>query len=273
MRLPWLLVNGVLVLLALLAVLAAHFLREMRRLRSRLETASQELQRLQLTFSRFAPSEVVDRIAASGITATGEKKEVTVLFADLVEFSAMSENADPAIVVRVLNGYFARMSRAVADHGGHVSKFIGDGILALFGALQPNPWQANDAVHAALAMQQALHEYNRELAADKLPTLRLGIGVHRGVVVAGIVGSDELMEFTVIGRHVNLAARVEQLTRRHRADILVTAQVKDTLDPRFVFRQLPAAEVRGLSEPVVTFAVEGFRSDAAAPPDRPMGTR
>jgi adenylate cyclase len=151
------------------------------------------------------------------------------------------------------------MSRAVTDHRGHVSKFLGDGLLALFGALEPDPWQANDAAHAALAMQDAVGDYNRELAADGLPVLRLSIGIHRGVVVAGLVGGDALMEFTVIGRHVNLAARVEQLTWTYGVGVLVTRDVQRLLDPRFVVRELPAAAVKGVSEPVVPFAVEGFR--------------
>jgi adenylate cyclase len=228
-------------------------------LRARLHAASAELQRLQLSFARFAPREVVERIVTSGVPASGEKREITVLFADLVGFSTFSEQRDPALVVRVLNGYFARMSRAISDHRGHVAKFIGDGLLALFGALDVNPWQANDAAHAALAMAAALDDYNRTLAAEGLPSLRFGVGIHRGPAVAGIVGSDELIEFTAIGRNVNLAARVEALTRIHRVSILVTSEVKDVLDPRFVLRELPSRDVKGFPEPVVTWALEGYR--------------
>ena len=92
--------------------------------------------------------------------------------------------------MRVLNGYFERMSRTITEHRGHISTFVGDGILALFGALQPNPWQANDAAHAALAMREALAAYNRELEAQRLPTLAFGVGLHRGVGVAGLAGAD-----------------------------------------------------------------------------------
>jgi adenylate cyclase len=152
------------------------------------------------------------------------------------------------------------MSRAISDHRGHVAKFIGDGLLALFGALDLNPWQANDAAHAALAMAAALDDYNRTLAAEGLPPLRFGVGIHRGSAVAGIVGSDELIEFTAIGRNVNLAARVEALTRSHQVSILVTSEVKEVLDPRFVLRELPPRVVKGFAEPVVTYAVEGYRA-------------
>lgn len=235
--------------------------KEVARLRNRLESAARELERLQTSFARFAPEEVVEKIVASGVTTGGEKKEVTVLFADLVGSTTLSEVLDPAVLVNLLNGYFARMSRVISDHRGHVSKFIGDGILALFGALQPNPWQSNDAVQAALAMQAELEAYNSKLAGEGLPALKMGIGLHRGVAVAGVIGSSDLMEFTVIGSNVNLAARVERLTRAHDAGILVTDALRVNLDPRFVLRRLPPVTVQGISEPVVTYAVEGVRDE------------
>jgi adenylate cyclase len=255
----WMLAAGSAAVFVALGYALHRAYRDLAQLRGRLQSATAELQRLQLSFSRFAPREIVERVVTSGIPISGEKKEVTVLFADLVEFSALSEQLDPAVVVRVLNGYFARMSRAITAHRGHVAKFIGDGMLALFGALEPNPWQGDDAVHATLAMQAALEEYNRALVAEELPPLRFGAGIHRGPVIAGIVGSDELIEFTAIGRNVNLAARVERLTRQHAANVLVTRGVQATLDSRFVLREIPPTDVKGFSEPVVTFAVEGFR--------------
>jgi adenylate cyclase len=230
---------------------------EAKHLRHRLESATASLEQLQLSFARFAPQEVVERIIASGVSTSAERKTVTVLVADIVDFTALSEAMEPALLVQILNGYFARMSRAIAEHRGHVSKFIGDGILALFGALEPNPWQADDAVRAALAMREALEEYNEELALAGQPTLRVGIGLHRGIAVAGVIGAEELVEFTVIGSTVNLASRVEHLTRRHAADILITAAVREVLDARFALHELPAAAVAGISEPVVTYAIEG----------------
>jgi adenylate cyclase len=152
------------------------------------------------------------------------------------------------------------MSRIIDDHRGHVAKFIGDGLMAVFGAHEPNPWQSNDAARAALAMQAALDEQNRERAAAGLPGLRMGIGIHRGSVVAGVIGSAELQEFTVIGAAVNLAARIERLTRTEQASILITAAVRSHLDPRFVVAPLPPLAVRGVSEPVEAFRLD--RADA-----------
>lgn len=248
---------------ALLAALAAWLWRERResaRLRARLETAARDLQNLQRSFARFAPEEVIERVIASGVETGGERKEVTVLFADVVGYTALSEKLDPDVLVRIMNGYFERMSGVIADHRGHVSTFLGDGVLALFGALEPNPWQGDDAVHAALGMRSALVDYNRELARDELPALSLGVGVHRGVGVVGLVGSRELMEFSVIGRTVNVAARVQGLTRSHDDDVIVTREVRDKLDGRFRLRALPPSEVKGISEPLEIFAVESFEA-------------
>lgn len=232
--------------------------RERARLREALERKSDDLQRLQTAFSRFAPEEIVERIIASGVTTRGERSEVTALFADLVGFTELSERLEPDVLVTILNGYFERVSRAICNHRGHISTFIGDGVLALFGALQPNPWQANDAMHAALAMREALATYNLELEKDGLPTLAVGIGLHRGLGVAGLVGSRDLMQFTFIGRTVNLAARVQTLTRQYGVDILVTDAVRDQLDPRFTLKELPPTEVRGIAEPVAIYAALGF---------------
>ena len=121
-----------------------------------------------------------------------------------------------------------------------------------------------DAAHAALAMRHELAGSNRELEAEGLPTLSIGVGLHRGVGVAGLVGSRDLMQFAFVGRIVNLAARVQDLTRQYDVDVLVTRAVQETLDPRFVLRELPATSVRGVAKPVAIFAVEEFRQEQGA---------
>lgn len=249
-------------MLGLLAVLAGALLRQRRQtagLRAQLDAAATELQHLQEACSRLAPAGVVQRLIADGLQpgteAAAERKVVTALFADLVGYTAMSERLEPVVLARVLNGYFQRMSDAIHEHRGHVSTFLGDGILAYFGALQPNPWQCNDAVHAALAMRAAMREYNVELSREGLPPLAVGIGIHRGPGLAGLIGSRERMEYGFVGRTVNLAARVQSLTRSHQVDILVTEALRAELDTRFVLTPMPAESVKGIAEPVVTYAV------------------
>jgi adenylate cyclase len=244
-------------LLIALGFVAARGVRESRALRERLERAALELQRLQMAFSRFAPDDVIERIIAEGSEGIGEKKEVTILFADLVGFTALSESVEPVVLVRILNGYFERMSVAIAEHHGYISTFIGDGILALFGAMTPNPWQSIDAAEAALAMREALAAYNEKLAAEGLPALSIGIGLHRGTGVAGVVGSAELKEFAFIGRTVNVAARAQGLTRVFPTDIILTESVRQTLDRRFALSALPETAVKGVEKPLSIFALEG----------------
>ena len=167
-------------------------------LERRLEAASRSLESLQQAFARFAPAEVVEEIIAQGVSTRSEKKEITVLFADLEGFTALAERLDPTALVQLLNGWVARMAAAIAAHRGHVAKLIGDGMMALFGALQPNPWQTNDAAHAALAMRAALADYNAALRGEGLPPLAVGVGIHRGSVVAGASATAEVL----VGPHI-----------------------------------------------------------------------
>ena len=264
------LAGGLLVLLVVaLGAIAGRAAREATRLRERLERAAFELQSLQLAFSRFAPDDVIERIIAEGSADIGEKKEVTVLFADLFDFTRICESVEPASLVRILNGYFERMSQVITDQHGYVSTFIGDGILALFGAMAPNPWQGNDAVHAALSMRSSLVDFNRELGADGLPKLSIGIGLHRGTGVAGLVGSSQLKQFTFVGRTVNIAARVQGLTRILGGDIILTETLRQTLDPRFELKQLPDTVVKGVEQPLLIHAVVGHHDRSAAQTPKP----
>jgi class 3 adenylate cyclase len=229
--------------------------RAFRRLSDAFDSAAVELEHLQRAFHRFVPPDVVEGIIQRGVHNSGERRAVTVLFADLVGFTALSERTEPEVVVRLLNGYFQAMASAIAEHGGYVAKFMGDGILALFGAPERNPWHARDAVEAALAMRAAMARYNAELAADGHAPLRLGIGVHTGAAVVGILGSAELVEYTAIGDVVNTAARIEALTRRFGVDLLVSAEVCEQLHARYELQEMPPADVKGKSGAIVTFAV------------------
>ena len=252
---------GILTAVALLALalLLWRARSEIRQLRQGLERSAENLQNLQLSFSRFAPDDVIERVIADGEASIGEKKDVTVLFADLVGFTALSQRVEPPVLVQILNGYFERMSQAISAHRGYVSTFLGDGILALFGALRPNPWQANDAVHAALEMRSALRAYSDELKSQGLPEHSIGVGLQNGTGVAGLVGSLDLKEFTVIGRMVNEAARVQELTRQFPADIIVTKSMREAMDPGFELVALPATMVKGVDRPLEIFGVEAYR--------------
>lgn len=246
---------------AALAVAALHARRlrgEVDRHRTALARSVERLEHIEQSFQRFAPVDVVEQFAQGGQAVEPSHRNVTIMFADLKGFTPMSERIQPAAMVEMLNGYFRAMNAALVAHHGHLSRLMGDGLMALFGALEHNPWQTADAVKAALAMRAALATYNVELQRRGLAKLEFGVGIHTGDVVAGVMGSNRFMEFTVIGDPVNIAARVEALTRIHQVDILVTEEVMKTLDPRFVSRAMPPAAVKGKAEPIATFAIESF---------------
>ena len=246
------------VLNAALAISLFRMRRRAELLTAAREKATADLQNLQQAFHQFAPQRVVEDVIKRGVSTSGETRKVTVLFADIVAFTALSESLSPETLVRILNGYFEAASTAVTHHGGHVAKFIGDGVMAIFGAPESNAWHAMDAVIAALSLRDGIASYNEELRKQGLPPLDVRIGVHSGNVVAGVVGSRENLEYTVIGDVVNTAARIENLTRKHGVDILISADVRPALDGRFKLRQLPPEYVKGKAEPVVSFAVESF---------------
>lgn len=249
--------------LALATILTAALYRKSRRiqaLEAQLEAAAADLQHLQQACSRLAPPAVVQQLivdrARPDVAETAERIVATALFVDLVGFTEMSERLEPAVLVRILNGYYERMTDAIDEHRGQVGTYIGDGIVAYFGALQSNPWQCDDAVRAALAMREAIRAYNVELGREGLPHLSIGVGIHRGSGLAGLVGSSQRREFSFLGSAVNLAARVQDLTRLHQVDILITEALRAEIDKNIVLTPMPAERVKGFAEPVVTYAVE-----------------
>lgn len=223
-----------------------------------LERAAAKLEHLERTFARFAPPGVVDRLSDGESQLPPERQDVTVMFADLVGFTRLSERLDPAVMVPVLNGYFTAMNEVVARHHGAVTRIMGDGLMALFGTMSSNPWHAADAARAAVAMRAALDTYNEGLTERGLGPLQFGIGLHRGEAVAAVVGSDRLMEFTAIGDPVNVAARVESLTRQHGVDILVTEDIRRDLDDRFELQPLEPMPVKGKADPIATYALVSY---------------
>ncbi|HKY92406.1 MAG TPA: adenylate/guanylate cyclase domain-containing protein [Nevskiaceae bacterium] len=240
-----------------LTATVVYLRRRVQTVSARLAAATTELERVQQACTLLAPSGVIQRVLSEGLVVAPERRVATVMFKDLVGYTAMSEKLDAAQVSRVLDGYFQLVSDAVVEHRGHVGTFLGDGILVYFGALEPNPWQCNDAVRAALAIRAAVVDYSRQLQSEGLPAVSIGVGLHRGPGVSGLVGSRDRREYAFIGLTTNIAARVQSLTREQGTDILFTEAVREKLDPRFALRQLPARPVKGVAEPVVTYAVEG----------------
>jgi adenylate cyclase len=201
-------------------------------------------------FGKYVTREIRDEILAGRIALGGQALEVTILFADLRDFTPWVEATPPDEVVRELNAYFTEMEAAIREHRGLVLQFIGDEIEAVFGAPVPYPGHAEMAVRAALDMRRRLAAWNaaRE-AAGKRP-LRHGIGIHTGTVLAGNIGSAERVSYALVGDAVNLASRIQQLTKELGSDILVSGATRRLLDEGFEIVPLPAVRVKGKSDEI-----------------------
>jgi len=251
----WLLA-GMLALVVVLGAVALVLRHRARQLQRLLAVSQDKLEQLQRQFEHFVPADVVEQLTGGQGIYAPERRTATMLFADLRGFTALCDRLDPAVAVDILNEYFRRMNAAITGHHGHINELVGDGLLALFGALENNPWQGRDSVLAALDMRAELARYNEELRAKSLPELRFGIGIHSGEVVAGVMGAGALNKFTVTGDPINVASRVEGLTSVHKVDLLITEEVRSTLDDQFRLRRMPAIQVKGKPEPIVTYYVE-----------------
>jgi adenylate cyclase len=217
-----------------------------------------EKRQVKKLFSRYVSKDVYDQLVADPALAAlgGARRNMTVLFSDVRGFTAMSEKGTPEEVVSQLNEYFSRMVQVVFDHRGTVDKFVGDMVMALFGAPLDDEDHAEHAVQAALAMTQALNELNVRWQAEGRPLLDIGIGVNTGDMVAGNIGSDTIMSYTVIGDAVNLGARLESLNKDYGTRIIISEATRSRLKGQYDIHPLGDVVVKGKSKPVAIFEVK-----------------
>jgi adenylate cyclase len=193
------------------------------------------------------------------VTLGGEQREVTVVFSDLRNFTTMSEPLAPEEALGILNHYFSRMAAIVEKHGGVVDKYVGDGLMALFGAPVAHPDDADRALCATLEMSDAVDELNRQWRHRGLPRIDVGIGINTAVVVAGNMGSEKRLNYTVIGDGVNLASRLETLTKtpEYETRIIISSATLAKAKGNYRTRRLGEVAVKGKQIPTEIFALLG----------------
>ncbi|HEY8378817.1 MAG TPA: adenylate/guanylate cyclase domain-containing protein [Nannocystis sp.] len=210
------------------------------------------------TFGRYITDEVVNTLLASPESRQlgGERRTLTLLISDLRGFSTLCEGLGPEQVVQILNIYLGAMADVIGEYRGSINEFIGDAILAVFGAPIPQEDHPERAVACAIAMQRAMGKVNADLAAHGLPAIEMGIGVHTGEVVVGNIGSYKRAKYGVVGRHVNLTSRIESYTVG--GQILISESAARALGPRLRARACFEVRPKGVREPITIYDVVGI---------------
>jgi adenylate cyclase len=230
--------------------------------------------RVRRTLERYVSKnivkEILDNPGGFYSSMLGSRKPVTVLFSDLVGFTSLSEKADPVTLVSQLNRYLSAMVPNVFDNGGTLDKFIGDAIMAVWGNVSSHGVEvdAKAATRAALGMRRELAKLNDEWRGEGIKAFHCGIGINHGEAVVGNIGSyepHERLDPTVIGDAVNLASRLEALTRQYHVDVLIGSSAAELIQDEFHLRSVDLVQVKGKTEPVDVFTLLGARSDQLDP--------
>ena len=221
----------------------------------RISFGDRDRRKIQKAFSLYLPQALVDKMAETGTMPAlgGETRTVSILFSDLAAFTKISEGVEPDVLVAWLNDYFGAMTDIIEEHGGFVDKFIGDAILAVFGAPLDDPNHAANAVKAALKMKALLADPNGPLAGGALGTPKCRIGINSGPVLIGNIGSARRFNYTVIGDAVNLASRLEGANKGYGTQVLVSEDTFKLCGGDVAFRELDTVRVVGRSAPVSLF--------------------
>jgi adenylate cyclase len=213
---------------------------------------------MKATMGKYMARKVMAHILKEKMSLGGEKLTVTILFSDLRGFTSISERMDPQTLVGLLNEYFTEMVEAVLAEDGVVDKYIGDAIMVVFGAPEPEANDALRAVRSGVGMRRALAKLNARLEERGEPPLRTGIGIHTGEVIAGSIGHEEQRQYTVIGDAVNLASRLETATKDLGVNLLISEHTYEIVKDHVVARAVKEIHVKGRAAPVMTYEVLGL---------------
>ncbi len=225
----------------------------------------EEREKMKDAFGKFVNKEIAEQVLKGEIKLGGERKKAAVFFSDIRSFTAISEKLEPEEVVEFLNEYMTRMVQCVNDTGGVVDKYIGDAIMAIWGAPVSRGNDTENAINGALMMRKELIDFNRGRGGEKKPIIKIGSGINTGPVLAGQIGSEDRMEYTVIGDTVNLASRVEALNKPFGTDILISEDAYAEVRDVFRVEAMQKIKVKGKAEPQQIYAVLGRLDDPASP--------
>jgi adenylate cyclase len=222
--------------------------------------------RVRSAMARYMTREVAEQVLTQRDAVLGGRAQpATVLFADIANFTSLTEELGATETVAFLNEYFTDMVEVIFRHSGILDKYIGDAIMAVFGAPFPSPRDADNAVHAAIGMQRALSDFNARRTACGRPPIEIRIGLNSDTVVAGNIGSTRRMDYTVIGDGVNLAARLESANRHYGTRVLISGSTVALLKDGYRLRELDWLKVKGKSAPVPVYELLGEHTLELAP--------
>jgi len=222
--------------------------------------------RVKATMARYMSKEVADQLLAGGESELGGKAQtVTILFSDVRDFTTLSESLGARETVSLLNEYFAEMVEIVSHHGGILDKYIGDAIMALFGAPFKKPEDADNSVSVAIGMMVALRAFNQRRRGEGKQPIDIGVGVATGEVVVGNIGSPSRMEYTAIGDSVNLASRLEGANKYYKTKILIDEATVHALKRPSLLREIDLLRVKGKDKPVAVYEALGYHDAASFP--------
>ncbi len=237
-----------------LAILGLHFNTMAERL------AEQE--QLKTAFGRYVSSTVRDGILNGQISLGGERREITIAFTDIRDFTAWCERTSPEDVIKTLNAYYENLVQILIDHGGTVTRYTGDGVLVLFGAPLNDPHHALHAVEAALKAQEVLNNFNAIRRMVNAFELRTGFGIHTGTAVVGSIGYEARAEYTPIGDPANVASRIEGLNRNLDTSILISRATYERIANHIIIGKTAETHVKGRVKPVQVYQVLGLNESS-----------
>ena len=211
-------------------------------------------------FGKYVPSELVDEMSKNPeqvVSMEGESRDMTILFSDVRGFTTLSEGLDPKALSQLMNEFLTPLSRVICKHHGKVDKYMGDCIMAFWGAPKPQPEHARNAILAGIEMQQTLQQLQPHFRQRGWPEIQVGVGINTGKVSVGNMGSEVRVAYTVMGDAVNLASRLEGITKQYGVGVMVGENTKNAV-PDFVYRELDQVRVKGKDQPIAIYEPLGL---------------